>query len=274
MGNIFESAGTPALSGVLGPPERRLSVSRCSLSGSRVEAQMTTGPWNRRGDGTASHSALGVLVDDVVGNAALLYRDPESWAVTTELSLDILAPLPADGSLLTCRAVHLGQDETSCYAAGEVRTDSGTLLARASSWLIFVPGVPEKVRGQHTAPATIPPADALEEALGRPDANGPGGDTFPARSGAFHATEWQLNPAGAIHGGMVAGMCGLAAEEAVAGTGVRLQSLRVTFLRPGRGIQVPQTRVIHNGNRLKKVSVSLMGPSGKPTASAEAVLRP
>jgi acyl-coenzyme A thioesterase PaaI-like protein len=66
----------------------------------RLIGSMPTGPRLRGPDGRPSVGSLGVLADDVLGYALIASLPTGRWTVSTELWLDILAPLPAEPALL------------------------------------------------------------------------------------------------------------------------------------------------------------------------------
>src|SRR6476660_6523591 len=55
---------------------------------------MDVGPWLVV-DGRPAAGSLGVLMDDVLGQAVIVGRPGGHWAVTTELAVDVCAPLPS-----------------------------------------------------------------------------------------------------------------------------------------------------------------------------------
>jgi acyl-coenzyme A thioesterase PaaI-like protein len=85
-------------------PQSLFRIGRVVADGAVVRASMPTGPWLRGPGGGSTAGALGVLVDNVLGYAMIGSRPPEQWSVSTEIALDVLGPLPADGSPLYAEA--------------------------------------------------------------------------------------------------------------------------------------------------------------------------
>jgi acyl-coenzyme A thioesterase PaaI-like protein len=89
---------------------------------------MPTGPAFLGPDGRPSAGALGVLVDDVTGYAVIDGLVGGSWSVSVEIWLDLLAPLPATGTL-SARARIVQATAVSAFTEGWVLDDSGTCVA-------------------------------------------------------------------------------------------------------------------------------------------------
>src|SRR5690242_14046066 len=90
----------PALPDFFGGPERLFHVEDLRLDGDCVRGSMTSGAWMSGADGLASPGALGVFVDDLIGSAIIARCPPGLWSVSTEISIDVLTPVPGDGSPL------------------------------------------------------------------------------------------------------------------------------------------------------------------------------
>src|SRR6185437_8122615 len=89
---------------------------------------------------------VGVLIDDVLGFAIIRQRPAGRWSVSAEISLDLVAPVPADGGRLTCqgRLVHAGAHGGT--ASGTVTNASGQVIAlcgQHSRWVATGPADPE-----------------------------------------------------------------------------------------------------------------------------------
>src|SRR5690242_14160912 len=93
--NLPVSEPKPFLPG--GGPEGLFRVDDLSV-GDAPHGRMITGPWMTGPDGRPSPGGLGVLVDDVLGYAILAARPRNDWSVSTEIALDVLGPVPGDGS--------------------------------------------------------------------------------------------------------------------------------------------------------------------------------
>jgi acyl-coenzyme A thioesterase PaaI-like protein len=107
-------------------PEAMFGVGAVASVDGSVVGSMPTGAPFTGPDGRPAPGALGVLVDDVLGYAIIDSLPPGSWSVSTEIWIDLLAPLPADGSRVhaEARAVQAGS-----FATGRVVDAEGRLLA-------------------------------------------------------------------------------------------------------------------------------------------------
>jgi acyl-coenzyme A thioesterase PaaI-like protein len=139
--------------------------------GDGLRVQMAVGPWMRAPGGVQLAAALGVLVDDVVGVESHLHRPAGTYSVTTELSLDVIAPPPWDGPELTATSRFAGTSGVDGVSGGEIRDGASRVIALVSGRSRWVPvagvhaGVEEVVR---EPPRRLPPErhDSILEALG------------------------------------------------------------------------------------------------------------
>lgn len=92
----------------------------------RVRGSMGTGPWLAGPDGRPAVGALGVLVDNVLGYAIMASLPPVAWSISTEIWVDMVAPLPTDGAVLTADAVIL---QAGSLSTGRVVDASGRVVA-------------------------------------------------------------------------------------------------------------------------------------------------
>jgi acyl-coenzyme A thioesterase PaaI-like protein len=180
---------------------------------------MPAGPWLNGPSGRPLAGALGVLIDNVAGYVFVLQQPPGRWSVSAEITLDLLRPVPADGSVLTAEGIvrHVGQ--AGGFSSASVTDGSGQLLAVATQhgrWVRAAPaadgGVPA---GNGTAPAAdIPLAADLDRFLG--------GQVRAADGGALlelTVTPGLTNPLGNMHGGITLCACDLVAQAAIDAAG-------------------------------------------------------
>jgi uncharacterized protein (TIGR00369 family) len=238
-----------------GGPEKLFGLGGIRAEGRQAIGSMTTGPWLRGTDGRAAAGSLGVLLDDVLGQAIhLAYRPPDSWSVTTELSIDFRARPPLDGSCVTADAEAVDINPSGGLARGQAFDDHGRLLAIATTWHRYAPGVP-------TPPPPPPLGDrgeSMTELLG-------------ARTeGEALVVTWRPelgNPLGTvIHGGVVAAAAELAGTRALAAPDLETESLRIIYLRPAEGEVTFEPRIVHRGRSLAVVEVTARATTGKPRA--------
>ena len=86
-----------------------------------------------------------MLLDDVLGQAALDNRPEGLWSVTTELNIDVAGALQADGQQVRATAAPARLDAAGGLACGEVRDAAGRCLAVGTTWAPFVVGIPDEV---------------------------------------------------------------------------------------------------------------------------------
>ncbi|HEY2222856.1 PaaI family thioesterase [Actinomycetospora sp.] len=237
--------------------------------GRTATGSMRTEAWMTDASGRPSAGMLGVLVDDVVGQAALTARPDGCWPVTTELSIDVLDDLPADGSTLTATGELLAAGERTGTARGEVRGPSGRLLAVATVATQYVPGVPD-VGGEATAAPPLPSStrhlhEAVHGLLER-GATGCAALEVP-RSPALE------NVTGRGHGGVLVALGDVVAAAAVADEErppLRTSGLRITFLRPAvlDGALSLTARCVHRGRSTALTRVEVTGGDGRLCAAA------
>ncbi len=231
---------------------------------------MASGPWMHGPDGAPSGAALGVLIDDTLGIAAAALRPETLWAVTTELSVDYVAPPPCDGRRITSRGEVVSSHSLGALATGTIQDDTARTLAVMTLRSRYVPGVPEVF---HTSETDPPPEPLFPEEPERTSLPELLGASFTAddRSATLRVPGDPLltNASGVLHGGIA-----LCASQFVAShwfpAGMLLSSVRIAYLR-----QLEITgdigfvaRVVHGGRTFRLVEVVSYGPSGKPCTTA------
>jgi uncharacterized protein (TIGR00369 family) len=248
-----------------GGPEELFRTGPVTVDGGVARLTMATGPWLHDGDGRPAAGALGVLLDDLLGQAVIVHRPAGSWAVTTELTIDVGGPLPADGSRLDADAEPVSVDDAGGLSRGTVRAADGSVVAVGTTWSRFVPGVPRSVLDGAYGPASVRRgAGSLPELLGVGWADGV--LVLPDRPDL-------VNPAGRVHGGVVACAAECAARRAVARSGLATASLRVTYVRPAVAPVVLTPTVLHGGRSLAVVEVLARGADARTCAIATVGLR-
>lgn len=109
-------------------PEEAFGVGAVTTGPDGVHGTMPLGPAFCGPDGRPAAGALGVLVDDVTGYAVIDGLLGGSWSVSTEIWLDLLAPLPATGTL-SARARVLDASAVSAFTEGTVHDATGACIA-------------------------------------------------------------------------------------------------------------------------------------------------
>ena len=239
--------GTTPLPIVDAGPESLFGVGRVYADGAVVRGSMPTGSWLQGADGQVALGSLGVLVDNVLGYAIIAHRPPEHWSVSTEISLDLLTPLPSDGSRLHAEARTVQADATGGFAVGEVRDEEGNLVAVCRQRGRYVPSGHDPAPLSFDLPHDVPDLAALI-----------GFRAYPVRS-SLTVTPVLENPLHNLHGGITLAVADLAASQALTDGGPPLvtASLHVLYARPvpaGSTLDLV-TSVQHRGRRLGCVEV-------------------
>jgi uncharacterized protein (TIGR00369 family) len=267
--SIVDSAAAPAPVTTptvpRGRPENLFDVGPVLIEEGRARASMPTGPWLRGPDGYPSAAGLGVLLDDVLGQAVLVRRLPGLWSVTTELNIDVARPLPGDGPLVEALASPALIDEAGGLARAELRDEAGHCLALATTWARFVPGVPAEVFDPPELPGIADRGQCLADLLHV--RIGETGDLrLPARVELG-------NPQGVAHGGVLLSLAVMSAEQIFLGAGLDVASVRVVYVRPAAGELSFEPVVAHRGRSLGVVRVDVKNAAGALCTTATVTLR-
>jgi acyl-coenzyme A thioesterase PaaI-like protein len=127
--------------------DRALGPPMLEADDNAVVGRVATGAWLSWDGKMPALGSLAVLVDDVLG-AAVIRSSPDEllvW-VTTEMTIDLLNPPPANARELIARAHCQHIDRHSGFASGDIRADDGALVATATERLrgIRVQGVADE----------------------------------------------------------------------------------------------------------------------------------
>ena len=283
----MDSAGTIPASVIttpLGRPEALFRVGAAEPDGQGVRAQMRTGPWMRGPDAQPCAGSLGVFLDDLLGNALLGGRPENYWPVSTELSIDLAAPLPLDGSVLTGQGWPVSLEPGGALGQGAVRDDSGATVATATTRARYLP-----------APRGLPGGPGSGDGPGRGDGPGPWAATpavddlsgpestlallgaVPRREGGaviltVPGSDDFCNPMRNTHGGILLCAAEITGSLALHTCSSPLQtaSIRVVYVRsvPVTDTITYTAEVLHRGRTLGVVQVTARGGGGKTCAVA------
>jgi uncharacterized protein (TIGR00369 family) len=244
-----------------GGPEVLFGIGRITAGPGRTAAgSMLAGPW-LVADGRPAAGALAVLMDDVLGQSVITARPAGHWAVTTELTLDFCAPVPVRGRL-SAEAEALVVDGAGGMARGTVRDEAGSPIAAGTTWQRFVPTVPDTVtagvRAAERGPTDPVPVDLPE---------------VSAEAVVLGDRAEFANPAGVVHGGVLAWAAELAARRAVAPTALDTGSLHLQYVRPAVAPVSCVAAIVHGGRSFAVVDVELRGRDGRLCSRATVTLR-
>jgi len=265
------------LVGVEGGPERSLGITRTAIVGDDVVTSMASGPWLNGPAGIPPGGVLGVLADDVLGLAIARGRGAGWWTVSAEISLDLVRPVPVDGSRIEATGRHVHSGPYGGISSGTVRDASGRLVAMCRQhgrWVnietagpVALPEVPGEAAAQEGATARWAAPASLEAVLGA--------RAQPTEGGALldlPVTENVTNPLGNLHGGITLAACDLAAQAALhaAGGPTQTATIHVNYPRPMPLGSTPrfEARLLHCGRTLGIVAVTVSLGGRKPCAVA------
>jgi uncharacterized protein (TIGR00369 family) len=248
-----------------GRPENLFDLGPRLAEPGSARATMPTGPWLRGRSGRLSPAGLGVLLDDVLGQAVLSERPAGLWSVTTELNIDVAAPLPADGQLVSATASPALIDQAGGLARGEVRDAAGRCLAVATTWARYAAGVPDEVLVPPELPADVARGDCLTDLL-QVRISGTGLLELPPRADL-------ANPQGVVHGGVLLCLAVMAAEQALTERRLQIASVRVVYLRPAVRELTFTPVIVHPGRSFGVVRVDVTNAAGALCTSATVTAR-
>jgi acyl-coenzyme A thioesterase PaaI-like protein len=251
----------PVLLTPYGGPEALFRLGRIAVDDTGASAAtMAVGPWLVV-DGRPAAGSLGVLMDDVLGQAVIVGRPEGHWAVTTELTVDVCAPLPSTGRLHAAGEL-VSVDDAGGIARGTVRDDTGHLVAVGTTWSRYIPFLPEGVRSGTRA---VPPT---------------AGD--PAPHELLHRTTDGVvigarpefgNPGGVVHGGLLTWVAELASRWLVGPSALHTASIRTAYVRPAIAPVVVATRIVHGGRSFTVIEAVARARDGRPCTLATVTLR-
>jgi uncharacterized protein (TIGR00369 family) len=248
-----------------GRPENLFGIGPVLAESGRARASMRTGPWLRGRDGRLSPAGLGVLLDDVLGQAVLIKRPAGLWSVTTELNIDVVAPLPADGRPVSATAAPVLLDDAGGLARGEVLDAAGRCLAVGTTWGRFFTGIPDAVFDPPELPDDIARGECLSDLLQVrvPDT---GLLNLPSRADLG-------NPQGVVHGGVLLCLAVMSAGQALRESHLEIASVRVVYLRPAVNELEFAPVIVHRGRSLGVIRVDVTNAAGALCTSATVTAR-
>jgi uncharacterized protein (TIGR00369 family) len=248
-----------------GYPEHLFGLGPMLADSGRARVSMPTGSWLRGRNGRLSPAGLGVLLDDVLGQAVLIKRPAGLWSVTTELNIDVVAPLPADGPSVSATASPVLLDDAGGLARGEVRDAADRCIAVATTWGRFITGIPDAVFDPPEFPDHVARGECLSDLLQvrMPDT---GLLDLPSRADLG-------NPQGVVHGGVLLCLAVMSAEQALHDRQLEVASVRVVYLRPAVNELKFAPVIVHHGRSFCVVRVDVTNAAGALCTSATVTAR-
>ncbi|MCW2759311.1 MAG: hypothetical protein JWO46_3057 [Nocardioidaceae bacterium] len=231
-------------------PESLFRIGTVDWDGTVVSASMPTGPWLTGPDGRTSPGALGVLVDNVLGYTIIGGAPSDHWSVSTEISIDLIAPLPTDAGSLHAEARMAHVDALGGLAVGRVTDDAGRLVAITRERGRHIPTSPSTgmTSVRFDVDPTVPDLETLLETRRTDD-----GLELEVRA-------ILQNPMHDLHGGITLAVADLAAALALRDGGPELvtASIHVVYARgiPADAVLTVTPTVRHRGRSLATVDVT------------------
>ncbi|GAB3379361.1 PaaI family thioesterase [Amycolatopsis echigonensis] len=249
-----------------GGPEIMFGVDELSASDTGFRASMVSGPWSA---GPANAAAVGVLADNVLGYALISSAPLGRWSVSTEISLDFVGPLPADGTRMSAEARVVHASPGAGLAEGSLFSSGGQLVARCRQWGRFIEATPQRDGGTggFSGPCRSV-AEVTDAVLGdAPAVDGRAWFSLPVEDDL-------VNPLRTLHGGVTLWLAELLACRAVdsVASGLVPASLAVSYLRPFvvGDVATFRAEVTSRGRRLAVTQVTGLNEAGKPCIVASA----
>jgi uncharacterized protein (TIGR00369 family) len=245
------------------PAETRFELSPVAdLPSDELVMEMPIGRWRTPATGSLSAGLLAMLVDSAGGTANFLAFGADRVTVTTELSVDLLVPLPT-GRVARSSGTTVARDGATAMARSTMTVDGeevghGIVRTAALGGMTPLTSLPDDtVEGSDR--------DDLARMLGL-------GDRVDGDNAVTALADPCLqNGVGIVHGGIIVA----AAETVAAATMNRSRevpmatgSIRANYLRPMSvgGEARYEARVLRAGRSTAIVDVTAVGADGKPAA--------
>lgn len=237
-------------------PARRMRLHDLDVQGDQVLGSMDMGEWCRI-HRQPSAGAIGVLVDETVGWAPVPLRQPGTWPVTTELSIDIVGPLPRTGKI-TCRAQASPPRGRSLHATGLVQDETGDVIAVATTRLRLIDS---EVPTPPPAHATLPPTPS-GDLLAQMGATLCDHDSMSIAAGSQIA-----NPLGVAHGGVILSAVAVLGQHVLRSRSSELlmSSVHAAYIRavPVDAVITVQAEVLRSGRAMGVTRVDVIDAQGR-----------
>jgi uncharacterized protein (TIGR00369 family) len=249
-----------------------------TIEAGRVIDQMVVPPTLLDQHGTLAPGALAILADSALGWAVMSTMPAEAGMATSHLHLELLRPIAAGTTRLTCTAEQRGIEGRFGIGEGDITTTDGTSIARATIGAVILTrrsgggsAVVKETAGTPHPPVAGSPVQQL---LGmRVLSAGPTGVHVTVRTDPSFA-----NFSGGVHGGVGVLIGERALDLALRAAIVddrqlRPVELRAAFLRPiaadGQEIEGVAT-VMHLGRRLAAARGEVRDQDGRAAVLVDA----
>jgi uncharacterized protein (TIGR00369 family) len=217
----------------------------------------------------ASAGSLGVLVDNVLRYAVIAERPQGHWPVSAEISIELCAAIPIDGSSLRAEASLLHVDASGGLASARVLDEDGRVIALCSQRGRFIghdqAAMPAPAWESDNDPLLTSPITGLASLMGAKP-------LLTANGAELHLTVRLGNPLANLHGGIslcASELVGLAALQN-SGPQFETASVHVVYARPiplGSDV-IFHASVTHRGRSLAVAQIISTNDAGKPCTIA------
>ena len=238
----------------------------------------------RDADGAVAPGALAILSDSTLGFAVMTTVPTPLTMATSHLHLELLRAMPSTATVLRCSGEQRSLDDHFGLAEGDIVSDDGTELARATIGAVLFNGARRPARAPDEAQDTdhAHQARTHHKMTGSPVLELLGARLVSTRSTGIRVTAEAkpefANSSGGLHGGF-----GVLMGERVLDAALRVSlhdelsmrpvELRAAFLRPivanGRAIECRAT-VMHRGRRLAAVRGEVRDHQGRSAVLVDA----
>ena len=226
--------------------------------GERMRGAMLVDERHRGVDGRTAAGGLGVIADEVLGYSIIASLPADSWTISTEIWVDVLAPLPLDG-------VVRGEAHTiatGSFAVGRLYDDTRRLLMEC------------RERGREVATGPDPDLLANPPVPEPPRMDGGLAGLMALELGEVSTMVVSAalqNPRRMLHGGVSLAACEVLAtwSRVAAGSELPTSSLHIVHTRgaPAGSVVEFSARTVHAGRSLWVTDVT-GSVEGKTVVSA------
>jgi uncharacterized protein (TIGR00369 family) len=203
-----------------------------------------------------------VFADHVLGELAFMRRPPHCWALTSELTLDIVRDVEPD-DVLCGRATAVGGGAHTGFAQCHITDHLGQLVAVGTTRTVYVRQT-DSAPPPLANPAAVSDisAETIEDLLGlEHTATADGAHVTMKEPGGW------VNGYGILHGGVAACIAEVAARRVVTDRNPQLSiaQLHTSYVRPGRtgASFTASARAYHVGKGFAVVEVVGLDGSGE-----------
>ncbi|MCU1345057.1 MAG: Thioesterase superfamily protein [Acidimicrobiia bacterium] len=255
-----------------------LGLRSVALARDQVVEEMDVAPWHLDQYAEMAPGALGLLADAALSRAVMAAGPDDTRMATSHLHVELLRAIPKGTSLVRCTAQARSIESQFGLSEGEIATDQGVVVARASLGAILLepgPFGPDPVVRSAQALTFAPLVRPHRLLRGSPVHEALGSRVVSARSSGVRVAHPAAPHFSNLRGGLYGGIGVLMGERALdlalrvvlpEGTRMRPVELRAAYVRPiaadGSIIEC-HAKVMYLGRRLAVVRAEVLAPDGR-----------